>query len=133
MHHVHIKKVPLIFSHVTEIMPFTVHVTLSPCCKERRQEFIPPEMWPPNSPDLNPVDYSIWGILHQRIYRSQIHDVKELKERLLSEWRLLDHTIITMKTEDTEALRRERAKPSRIKAQYSRPTCKNCLYLCAPS
>ena len=22
-------------------------------------EFIPPEMWPPNSPDLNPVDYSI--------------------------------------------------------------------------
>ena len=26
-------------------------------------EFIPPEMWPPNSPDLNPVDYSIWGML----------------------------------------------------------------------
>jgi len=22
-------------------------------------EFSPPEMWPPNSPDLNPVDYSI--------------------------------------------------------------------------
>jgi len=20
-------------------------------------EFIPPELWPPNSPDLNPVDY----------------------------------------------------------------------------
>jgi len=57
--------------------------------------FIPPEMWPPNSPDLNPVDYSIWGILQERVYRSRIHDVKELKERLLSEWRLLDHTIIT--------------------------------------
>jgi len=80
---------------VTEIMPFTVHVTLSPCCRERRQEFIPPEMWPPNSPDLNPVDYSIWGILQERVYRLQIHDVKELKERLLREWRLLDHTIIT--------------------------------------
>jgi len=25
--------------------------------RERRQEFIPPEMWPPNLPDLNPVDY----------------------------------------------------------------------------
>ena len=23
-------------------------------------EFIKPENWPPNSPDLNPVDYSIW-------------------------------------------------------------------------
>jgi len=31
-----------------------VHVTLSPCCRERETpEFIPPEMWPPNSPDLN--------------------------------------------------------------------------------
>ena len=22
-------------------------------------EFIPPHLWPPNSPDLNPVDYSV--------------------------------------------------------------------------
>jgi len=43
------------------------------------------------------VHYSIWGILQERVYRSQIHDVKELKERLLSEWRLLDHTIIAAK------------------------------------
>jgi len=54
-------------------------------------EFIPPEMWPPNSPGLNPVDYSIWGMLQERVYRSRIHDVKELKECLLREWRLLDH------------------------------------------
>jgi len=56
---------------------------------------IPPEMWPPNSLDLNTVDCSIRGILQERVYRSRIHDVKEFKERLLSEWRLLDHTIIT--------------------------------------
>ena len=31
-----------------------------------------------------------------------------------------------MKTKDTQALGRQRAKPSKIKAQYSRPTCKNC-------
>ena len=23
-------------------------------------EFIPSQLWPPNSPDLNPVDYSVW-------------------------------------------------------------------------
>jgi len=51
-------------------------------------------MWQSNSPDLNLVDYSIWGIFQERVYHSQIHDVKELKERLLSEWRLLDHTVI---------------------------------------
>jgi len=40
------------------------------------------------------MDYSIWGILQERICRSQIQDLKELKERLLGEWRLLDHIII---------------------------------------
>jgi len=35
------------------------------------------------------------------------------------------------KTEDTEVLGRQRAKPSKIKARHSRPTCKNFLYLCA--
>ena len=35
------------------------------------------------------------GILQERVYRSQIHDVKELKEHLLSEWGLLDHIVIT--------------------------------------
>jgi len=24
-------------------------------------EFFEPENWPPNSPDLNPVDYAVWG------------------------------------------------------------------------
>ena len=33
------------------------------------------------------------GLLHlqERVYRSRIHDMKELKERLLRKWRLLDH------------------------------------------
>ena len=26
--------------------------------------FIEPHMWPPNSPDINPVDYAIWGARH---------------------------------------------------------------------
>jgi len=37
------------------------------------------------------LQHLLWGILQQRVYRSLIHDVKELKERLLREWRLLDH------------------------------------------
>jgi len=28
-------------------------------------EFVEPEKWPLNSPDLNPVEYSIWGALQQ--------------------------------------------------------------------
>jgi len=33
-----------------------------------------------------------------------------------------------MKTEDTEALGRQKAKRSKIKARSSQPTCKNCSY-----
>ena len=35
---------------------------------------------------LNLVDYQIWGKLQQRVYRSQIRDVEQLKSRLIEEW-----------------------------------------------
>ena len=45
-------------------------------------DFITPALWPANSPDLNPVDYQISGKLQERVYRSQIRDVDQLKSRL---------------------------------------------------
>jgi hypothetical protein len=56
--------------------------------------FIAPSLWPPNSPDLNPVDYKIWGVLQQRVYRTKIRDVEHLTERLLEEWSRFDQQII---------------------------------------
>jgi len=56
--------------------------------------FIPPTLWPPNSPDLNPVDYKIWGVLQERVYRTRIRDVDHLKERLVEEWTQFDQKII---------------------------------------
>jgi len=41
-------------------------------------DFIPPLLWPPNSPDLNLVDYEVWSVLQQRVYRSRIRDVDHL-------------------------------------------------------
>jgi len=29
--------------------------------------FISPDLWPPNSPDLNPVDYKICGVMQYRV------------------------------------------------------------------
>ena len=43
-------------------------------------------MWPPNSPDLSPVDYEIWAIMQHRVYHRQIHSVDELKLRLIDVW-----------------------------------------------
>jgi len=57
-------------------------------------DFIAPYMWPPNSPDLNPVDYAIWSIIEQRVYESRVHDNDELRQRLLHVWRDLEQSLI---------------------------------------
>ena len=31
-------------------------------------DFIGPDVGPANSPDLNPVDYSIWVLIQERVY-----------------------------------------------------------------
>ena len=45
--------------------------------------FLSPDLWPANSPDLNPVDYKIWGVMQDRVYQKKVKDVNELRERLV--------------------------------------------------
>jgi len=52
-------------------------------------------LWPSNLPDLNPVDYCVWGILQERVYHDKIADVAELKKKICREWVALDSDIIT--------------------------------------
>src|SRR6218665_936440 len=53
---------------------------------ERRvPNFISPTLWPPNSPDLNPVDHSIWSVLQEKVYQSTTANVSELDMRLINE------------------------------------------------
>ena len=44
-----------------------------------------PTLRPPNSPDLNPVDYSIRSVLQEKVYRSTIANISELDMRLINE------------------------------------------------
>ena len=32
----------------------------------------PPDLWCLNSPDLNPVDYSVWSIMQEKVYQTHI-------------------------------------------------------------
>jgi len=57
-------------------------------------DFISPQLWPPNSPDLNPVDYHIWSKLEQRVYRTRIRDVNHLMTGLVEEWQMFHQKII---------------------------------------
>src|SRR6218665_2644846 len=52
-------------------------------------------MWPPNSPDLNPVDYAVWGALQQMVYRRRsFTTVDQLKETIVTEWTKLSQRFI---------------------------------------
>jgi len=51
-------------------------------------------MWPPNSPDLNLVDYAIWSVIQQRVYKTRVHDIDELRQRLLHVWCSLEQSLI---------------------------------------
>jgi len=49
-------------------------------------DFIAPHMWPPNSPDLNSVDYAIWPIMQQRPCQTRVHDIDQLWHCLITVW-----------------------------------------------
>ena len=57
-------------------------------------DFIPPNLWPPNSPDLNPVDYKIWGIMQEKVYRTKIRDIEELRGRIVNAWDQFEQLVI---------------------------------------
>jgi len=61
---------------------------------QQTPDFIPPTLWPPNRPDLNSVDYAVWWISQDRVYKSEIKDVEELRQRIQEEWDGLDQLVI---------------------------------------
>jgi len=56
--------------------------------------FISPDLRPPNSQDLNPVDYKIWGVMQDRVYQKKVKDVNELSERLVKVWAVMQQNVI---------------------------------------
>jgi len=67
-----------------------------PFSREERKtpEFISPLLWPPNSPDLNPVGYSVWSILQEKVYKTHITDLDDFEHHIRTEWAKLDHAVI---------------------------------------
>ena len=58
-------------------------------------DFIEPDNWPPNSPDLNPVDYAMWGALQERVYIHKPRNIEELRHAIIVEWGKLSQRFIT--------------------------------------
>ena len=59
-------------------------------------DFIKKDEWPPNSPDLNPLDYYVWGEMMQRYstLSPKPTDVNQLKAALQDIWNELPQASI---------------------------------------
>jgi len=53
-----------------------------------------PTLWLHNSPDLNPVDYKVWLVLQEQVYKVKVNDVDELCQHIQTVWDELDQRII---------------------------------------
>lgn len=42
-----------------------------------------PQPWPPRSPDINPLDYFLWGHLKELVYTTPIENVEDLRDRII--------------------------------------------------
>ena len=49
----------------------TARLTFQMMEDQKHLKLLQPDNWPPNSPDLNSVDYCVGGILENKVYRGR--------------------------------------------------------------
>jgi hypothetical protein len=55
--------------------------------RDNLANFWPKDFWPPSSPDLNPLDYSVWSVVESKACRTSHANVDELKASIVKAWR----------------------------------------------
>ena len=53
--------------------------------------------WPPRSPDLNPLDYHVWGYMKAMVYEQKVNTREELVHRILSAARSINNAAVLRK------------------------------------
>lgn len=51
-----------------------------------------PQLWPPRSPDLNPLDYFLWGHLKSLVYRTPVQNIEDLRNRIFESCSIIKQT-----------------------------------------
>ena len=61
--------------------------------RDNTPDFIRSQEWTPHSPDLNPLDYSVWDILQELVYggrREPFANLKDLQNVIRDKWHDVD-------------------------------------------
>ena len=56
--------------------------------------FISRDSWPPNSREVNTVDYRISGVMQDRVYQTPVRDMADLRQHLIDTWNDLLQSIV---------------------------------------
>lgn len=64
--------------------------------KSKFSKFLKPNEWPPSSPDLNVMDYYVWGALQEMVYEKPVKSVAALKRRIIACWKKLSQEKINL-------------------------------------
>ncbi|KAL4500824.1 hypothetical protein ABPG72_020058 [Tetrahymena utriculariae] len=100
-------------------------------CLSNLPNFIPKDKWPPNSPDLNPLDYSIWNEIVQLIQWSQVTSkdslIKQIKRAMRKSEKKTEengNSVIQKKTQKADTKRRfkQSCLTTQLPATISRET-----------
>ena len=62
--------------------------------RENVPAFISSAEWPPYSPDLNPLDFSVWSILESKVSATRHASVESLKRALQLEWQRIPQSVL---------------------------------------
>ena len=63
-------------------------------CRCNFKGFWEKELWPPSSPDLNPMDFGLWSILETKACRTSHPNLDSLKRKLTSAWDEIDPEVV---------------------------------------
>lgn len=62
--------------------------------KDHLVAFFPKDMWPPQSPDLNPLDYSVWATVEKDACSKSHPSISALKKSITRSWNKMTTTYI---------------------------------------
>ena len=78
--------------------PYVWQQDLTPCHTQRKTQlwlsnnfidFVSPHVWPPNSPDLNPIDFFVWGVIKRCTNKIPCNTKDELIKRIKKEFKAM--------------------------------------------
>lgn len=55
-------------------------------CERNFCDFMPKNDWPPSSPDLNPLDFFVWGFMLEKLKNKKIQNLAHFKKIILKVW-----------------------------------------------